>query len=209
MKTLKFEYQDETGSSKISEVKPKGVVFGKTPHTTQDQWLLEATDVQSNEDRLYVMNNIHRMIDDKVQKFLCVTTYVMDDESRFLMLHNRKLDKWVPPGGKVDRDETPDQSAVRECFEETGVNIDLVGEKTPVDGGLINPYGTQLNPIIPGLRDHVDLIYFGHPQANQVIKRSEREASDIGWFTLEGVLELDTFPSAIQWCKFFNEKMRK
>jgi len=149
------------GNSVTYSISGHRIVFGKTPHTTQDQWLLEATDLAKNEDRRFVMTNIHRMIDDdKVQKFFCVTVYVMDDEQRFLMLHNRKLDKWVPPGGKVDRDETPDQSAVRECFEETGINIDLVGEKTPVEGGLINPYGIQLNPIIPGLRDHVDLIYF-------------------------------------------------
>ncbi|MFH0898004.1 MAG: NUDIX domain-containing protein [bacterium] len=209
MKTLKFEYKNYKGSTKIREVQPKKIIFGKTPHITQDEWLLEATDINKNEDRFFVLKNIQRMVDDQVQKFFCVTIYVMDDQERFLMLHNRKLNRWVAPGGKVDRDETPDEAAVRECFEETGVNIDLVGEKTPVEGGLVCPYGIQLNTIVPNVRDHVDLIYLGHPQENQTIKRSDREASDIGWFTLEEVLKLDTYPSTIQWCEFFSKQNKK
>ena len=146
------------------------------------------------------------MIDDEVQRFFCVTVYVMDDQKRFLMLHNRKLNRWVSPGGKVDRGETPDNAATRECLEETGIKIDLVGEKTPVDGGLPCPYGIQLNQVIPNLRDHVDLIYLGRPHANQILNRSEREASDIGWFALEEISHLDTFPSTIQWCEFFSKR---
>lgn len=176
-----------------------------TPHITEEEWLLEATDIQKNADRRFVLKNIQRMVDHEVQRFFCVTVYIMDDQKCFLMLHNRKLNKWVAPGGKVDRGETPDHAAVRECLEETGINIDLLGEKTPVVGGLICPYGIQLNPIIPNSRDHVDLVYLGRPQANQILNRSEREASDIGWFTLEEIKHLDTYESTIQWCEFFSK----
>jgi 8-oxo-dGTP pyrophosphatase MutT (NUDIX family) len=36
---------------------------------------------------------------------------------------------WLPPGGHVERGEIPDNAAVREVFEETGLNVELVGEK--------------------------------------------------------------------------------
>jgi len=205
MKTLKFEYKNHKGSTKIREVQPKGIIYGLTPHISEEEWLLEATDVEKNEERRFVLKNIQRMVDDEIQRFFCVTVYIMDDQKRFLMLLNRKLNRWVAPGGKVDRNETPDHAAIRECLEETGININLLGNKTPVEGGLVCPYGIQLNPIIPNLRDHVDLVYLGQPQNNQIINRSEREASDIGWFSLEEIRKLDTYKSTIQWCEFFSK----
>lgn len=204
MKSLKFEYKNYKGETKIREVAPKSLKFGVTPHITEPEWLLEATDLKKNEDRCFVLKNIQRMIDEKVQRFFCVTIYVIDDKKRFLMLFNRKLDKWVPPGGKVDRNETPDEAALRECLEETGINIKLIGKQTPVDGGLACPYGIQLNTITPNLRDHIDIIYLGAPLSEkEVLKMSEREASDIGWFSFNEVLELNTFNSVKQWCKMF------
>jgi mutator protein MutT len=35
---------------------------------------------------------------------------------------------WEFPGGKVEAGESPQQAAVRECLEETGVAVDVVGE---------------------------------------------------------------------------------
>lgn len=205
MKPLRFEYTNHKGETKIYEVNPKSIRFGSAPHDTEKEWLLEANDLKKNEDSVFVLKNIQRMIDEEVQRFLCVTVYVIDKKGRFLMLLNKKLNKWVPPGGKVDRGETPDEAALRECFEETGIHIELIGKKTPVEGGLVCPYGTQLNKVIPNLRDHVDLIYLGKPSSGESLKISEREASDIGWFTLEEALKLDTFTSIRQWCKIFDE----
>jgi 8-oxo-dGTP pyrophosphatase MutT (NUDIX family) len=203
MKTLKFEYQNYKGEREIREVEPKSLKFGLTANISKPEWLLEAKDIKKNEECLFVLKNVHRMIDEKVQRFFCVTVYVMHEES-FLMLLNRKLGCWVPPGGKVDRHETPDEAALRECLEETGINIELKGKKTDVDGGLMIPYGIQLNVIDPEKRDHIDIIYLGEPLSKQSLKISDREASDIGWFTIEEVLKLNTFSSVKQWCNFFH-----
>ena len=140
---------------------------------------------------------------DKMQRIFCVTVYVIDDQKRFLLLHHRKLNKWVPPGGKIDPHETPDEAAVRECFEETGLEIELIGETTPVEGGLMKPYGVQHNVIIPGEKDHVDLIYLAKQSSQKELTISEREAYDIGWYTIEEMSKLDTFGSVISWCKIF------
>jgi 8-oxo-dGTP pyrophosphatase MutT (NUDIX family) len=38
-----------------------------------------------------------------------------------LLVHHRKLEKWLQPGGHIEAGETALQAAMREAFEETGV----------------------------------------------------------------------------------------
>lgn len=192
--TIKFEYSCENGERKIYEVLPVSLV-------SEPQWALRATVANMPEDRLFVLDRICRFLDEHLQRFLCVTIYVINQENKFLLIKHKKLGKWVPPGGKVDRHETPDEAAIRECYEETGVKIELMGERTPVDGGLIAPIGSQLNTIILHKREHVDLIYLAKPMPLSTLCVSEREAEEIGWFSYEDVKTLDTFPSVIQWCE--------
>ena len=57
-------------------------------------------------------------------------------EGKVLLHRHRKLGMWLPPGGHIERDELPDDAAVREVLEETGVEVELVGRgartsKTP------------------------------------------------------------------------------
>lgn len=55
------------------------------------------------------------------------------------------------PGGKIDFDETPKDAALREIFEEIGVqNIDIISELDTVvryDGIIIHPYVGVINDI--------------------------------------------------------------
>ncbi len=47
---------------------------------------------------------------------------VSSDGGRVLLLHHRKLDRWLQPGGHGDPGETTgEQVALREAFEETGI----------------------------------------------------------------------------------------
>ncbi len=132
---------------------------------------------------------------------MCVTVYVINKGKKFLLLLHKKLQRWLPLGGKVDGHKTPDEAAIRECFEETGVQVELCSERSPVDGGLITPIGSQLNTIIAGKRDHIDLIYLAKPLTSEKTRLSKREADGIGWFSYEEITKLYTFPSVLQWCK--------
>lgn len=203
MKTLKFEYKNYKGETSIREIEPRNLKFDITPNIKEPEWLLEGKDLNKQEDRCFVLKNIQRMVDNSIQRFYCATVYVIDEQKRFLMLHHKKLNKWVPPGGKIDLNETPDAAAVRECFEETGVKVKLFGNKTQVESGLMCPYGVQLNVISPGVREHIDMIYLAIPEEATSLKISEREAYNLDWYSLKDIKKLDTFQSVIQWCEFF------
>jgi len=85
--------------------------------------------------------------------------------SRVLLHRHRQLGLWLPPGGHVEPDETPDDAAVREVLEEAGLQVELVGERAidaPGPVQLVRPRGVQLEPIVPG-HEHIDLVYLARP----------------------------------------------
>ncbi len=48
------------------------------------------------------------------------------DDDEVLLVRRGPSGPWAPPGGKVEADETAEQAAVRELFEETGVEAMVV-----------------------------------------------------------------------------------
>jgi 8-oxo-dGTP pyrophosphatase MutT (NUDIX family) len=83
-----------------------------------------------------------------------------------VLLHpHPKVGIWLPPGGHIDAPELPDEAAIREVWEEAGIEIELVGERgvqhdaPNLPQQLVRPEGIQLEDISPG-HQHIDLIYF-------------------------------------------------
>ncbi|MDN5324641.1 MAG: 8-oxo-dGTP diphosphatase [Thermosipho sp. (in: thermotogales)] len=57
---------------------------------------------------------------------LAVISYIVNEYDEVLFLKRNKepfKDKLVPPGGKIEKNETPSQTMKREIFEETGLKI--------------------------------------------------------------------------------------
>ncbi|WP_433177332.1 NUDIX hydrolase [Actinoallomurus sp. CA-150999] len=52
--------------------------------------------------------------------------WVTDPAFSHILLVKHRMRGWVPPGGKVERDETPRAAAVRELMEETGLRGELL-----------------------------------------------------------------------------------
>src|SRR5689334_13936994 len=104
-----------------------------------------------------------------------VAVFVVHEGAVLLHWH-RKLARWLPPGGHIEPDELPDEAAIRETLEETGLHVELL-EGTHLPGvtdvpalaegprRLAQPLGIQLEDI-PSLRpdhQHIDLIYLAQP----------------------------------------------
>ena len=70
------------------------------------------------------MPHIHDRIDFTVAVFVV-------HQDRVLVVHHRKLDKWLPLGGHIELDEDPEQAALREAKEESGLDVELLGERPP------------------------------------------------------------------------------
>lgn len=96
-----------------------------------------------------------------------VAVFVVHNDHVLLHPH-RKLGIWLPPGGHIEPHELPDEAALREVAEESGLVVELVGNYGVEihDPGaprqLIRPEGIQLEDISPG-HQHIDLIYYARP----------------------------------------------
>lgn len=55
------------------------------------------------------------------------TIIVFDiSKKKILLVKRRDIPVWVLPGGRIEKDETPKQAAIREAKEETGFDIKIV-----------------------------------------------------------------------------------
>ena len=116
------------------------------------------------------------------------TTFVVH-EGRTLLLHHRKLGIWVPPGGHIDPHELPDEAAVREVREETGLEVRLTDQGTSLGHVRVlpQPHCILLEDIGPG-HQHIDLIYFARVVGG-ALAHAEREALTARWLSWD---ELDS-----------------
>lgn len=98
--------------------------------------------------------------------------------NRILLLFTRVPDssnwrRWVTPGGGVDEGESHEQAAVRELFEETGFQVDTVGQ----------PVWTETIPL-----PYDEAIYPAAYQEFFVVRCSEEfEPDRSGWTESEHV----------------------
>jgi 8-oxo-dGTP pyrophosphatase MutT (NUDIX family) len=125
------------------------------------------------------MGHIHELID------FTVGLYIIFDH-KILLIEHPRYGKWMAPGGHIELDEDPEQSVLREAFEETGLDVEFVfpandlglegGKKLPVPQFMEKH---QANPP----HQHISLQYvLRSKNANSTISD---EHTNMRWFSLE------------------------
>jgi 8-oxo-dGTP pyrophosphatase MutT (NUDIX family) len=141
------------------------------------------------------MAHIHEKID------FTVAIFVVHDR-QVLLIHHRRLDKWLPLGGHIELDEDPEMAALREAKEESGLEVELIGERPPTtESGtraLIAPRFLDIHRITD-THEHIGMIYWARPRTGQVSLAAD-EHHDIRWCS---AAELDTLQppmsNAVKW----------
>ena len=135
-------------------------------------------------------------INEKIDFTVCI--YIVF-ENKLLLHKHKKLNIWLPPGGHIELDEDPNEAALREAKEESGLDVELIGQGQEYPG---SPYGSR--DLIPPrflnrhfydttrTHEHVNLAFFARAHSDDA--RHEVEGGEIKWFSRE---EIDGNPEIV------------
>jgi 8-oxo-dGTP diphosphatase len=105
---------------------------------------------------------------------------IFDEKDRVLLSHRRDLDIWNLPGGSLERGELPNEAAVRETLEETGLKIKITS--------LVGVYGKPH-------RDELIFVFIGKIIGGKLKKTSESDG--FSYFKLKKLPE-NTIPKHVE-----------
>jgi len=110
---------------------------------------------------------------------------------RILLLHHKKLEKWLQMGGHCDGECETAHVALREAEEESGCK----------DLSLLSPEITDLDiHLIPARKSepehfHYDVRYVGICHSPEKIQLAVEESNDLAWFSFEQAFQIAKEPS--------------
>lgn len=127
------------------------------------------------------MPHIHEKID------YCADAYIVNGDAVLLRFHE-KYGIWLPPGGHVELDEDPEEAAIREAKEETGLDVTLVGRRAPEypdgDREVLPPRSVNRHRINE-THEHIVFKYFGTSATRELAPGALEKSAEMRWFTRE------------------------
>jgi len=124
------------------------------------------------------MPHINKLID------YTVCAYIVF-KGKVLMIHHKALNKWLPIGGHIELDEDPEEGLIREIFEESGLDVEILSSKPQIDQEgtkfLYTPNFLDIHDI-DSIHKHIGFVYFCKAKTNKV-KLAKKEHNQIRWFT--------------------------
>ncbi len=129
---------------------------------------------------------VDKMMGETLPKHFVASAYIVRDD-RVLLVHHRKIQLWLPPGGHVEEFEDPVTAVHREVKEETGLEVSLFSAEDYREGSndtvrvLPLPHHLQVERIAEGPHHHIDLVYFCKALPGDAVKNAE--STDLRWFS--------------------------
>jgi len=125
------------------------------------------------------------------------------DRSRCLLVHHRKLNRWLQPGGHADGQNDLADVALREVCEESGlVELELpksLGKIVPldIDVHIIPARTDKSGKVIEDAHEHHDIRFLILAAKGQELAVSD-ESNDVRWFSHDELLEVTDEESVLR-----------
>lgn len=136
----------------------------------------------------YDMAHIHEKID------FTASVFIVHKGKVLLHLH-KKLGKWLQPGGHIELDEDPNQTAIREAKEETGLDVALVGspqlpELEGEKSDIVPPKFLNRHAF-NDVHEHIDFTYFARVVGGEL---TPEDGVDMRWLSKDDLMQFDIHP---------------
>ena len=121
---------------------------------------------------------------------LVVAGYIFHKD-KVLLIHHRKLGLWLPVGGHIQENETPDESLLREIKEEVGIDAGIINSNDlPLEGNAKKNLAIPFNVNVHSVGDHEHSCFFYVCQAiNPEKLKINHEIKNFGWFSRNDLSE--------------------
>jgi ADP-ribose pyrophosphatase YjhB (NUDIX family) len=145
-----------------------------------------------------------------MHRHFTTSVFIKNSQGKILLLWHKRLQRWMPPGGHIDDNEMPEETARRECKEETGLDVEILGDAQPdlfkgaeFEGRMLKKPAAMFMANIPASEEHLDkargrlhepehqhmdFFFLARPlDETQALKMAEEEADELKWFTKEEI----------------------
>ncbi len=125
-------------------------------------------------------------------KHFTATTYVVHEKKVLLHFH-KKLSLWLAVGGHIEDNELPEEAALREIHEETGLTATLYSPDKKMGVSDVIELFRPMHILLEDIGEthkHIDLIYYARSESN-VLCPQDGETNTLKWFTVAEIKELD------------------
>ena len=137
-----------------------------------------------------------------IDRHFTATGLVFSRQGQILLIHHKKLNVWLPPGGHVEKNERPDDAVLREIFEETGIRAALLKSNSLPDAQddfaqvLATPFAVFDEDIRAQHNHfHLDLLYLCRA-LDEVLQENRSETNGAAWFGRAQIDGLETYHNA-------------
>ncbi|ABC90210.1 putative ADP-ribose pyrophosphatase protein, mutT/nudiX family [Rhizobium etli CFN 42] len=118
---------------------------------------------------------------------------ILERDGRFLLVLRRNppsADMYAFPGGRAEPGETPEQTALREFREETGISAH--------NPRLFSTYDLKTHGPDGSIRSHFFLSVFCVDADREMVAEAADDAAALGWYTVEEIRRLPVPQSVLE-----------
>ena len=124
----------------------------------------------------------------KLNRTITSSVYIVYNNKVLLHLH-KKYNTLFPLGGKMNENEVPHKTAIREVYEESGLEVELYNRDSELDLSRVIQLHTPMHTLLENVGhevENIDFIYFARAVSNEV-KPQKGESKELYWFAKEEI----------------------
>ena len=129
----------------------------------------------------------------RFNKSMTSSVYVIY-KNKVLLHRHKKYNTLFPLGGKMNENEVPHETAIREVYEESGLEVQLYNRDNELNLGRVIQLHSPMHTLLENVGhevENIDFIYFARALTDKV-NPQKGESKELFWFTKEEIENNDT-----------------